>query len=288
MRRRKLSNAIVGVCSLLVVANASANPLLAEAQRLATAEIATVEAKPHIPLTGGMDEADIKTALSNFNKLKWTHIPPVNNLVMVENEQGDHILMDTDARIAIRGKVEVFDMWNKRPIKTKADAKASWLVSLDSFNIKSGDLASFRYGLLKDKPDMTVLVDPKGDYNAKLFDQMKTMAGEYSFEIVLAPLLGEDSVMESLKLWCAKDREASLEQLMSQSPIKGQVFPTCDKDPLIKALGVAGLLHLKGLPHLIRADGLQLQGTPDSLSEFMSRNTDNLGEVKVNEVKPSK
>lgn len=288
MKLRKLPKAIVGICSLLSVCNAMANPLLEEAERLAATEIATVEAKPHVPLGSDMDSADIKAALSNFNKLKWTHILPVNNLVMVENEQGDHILMDTDARIAIRGKVEVFDMWNKRPIKTKADAKASWLVSLDSFNIKPGDLASFRYGLLKEKPDMTVLVDPRGDFNVKLFEQMKLMAGEYSFEIVLVPLLGETSVTDSLKLWCAKDREKSLEQLMSQAPIEGQVFPTCDKDPLIKALGVAGLLHLKALPHLIRADGLQEQGVPDSLSEFMSRNTDNLGEVKSNEVKPSK
>ncbi|MDF4421735.1 hypothetical protein [Vibrio parahaemolyticus] len=284
MRLQNLVKAVAGVGLTLMMANAYADPLLAEAERLAATG---APAKEHVSLTGDMSNEDIRTALANFNKLNWTHILPVNNLVMVENQDGEKILMDTTARIAIRGNVEVYDMWNKRPINTLADAQASWLVTLDKFNINPGDLASYRYGLDKEKPDVTVMVDPRGDYNKKLFDQMREMAGDYSFEIVLLPLLGDESVMESLKLWCAKDQEKSLAELMDGKSSTGTIIPTCDKDPLIKGLGLGGLLHVKGLPHLIRADGLQNQGAPNSLTEFMGRASENLGKVTINETKQS-
>ncbi|EPR7483867.1 TPA: hypothetical protein ACGSTL_001176 [Vibrio parahaemolyticus] len=284
MRLQKLAKVVGGVGLSIMLANAYADPLLAEAERLAATG---GQAKEHIALTGDMSNEDVRTALANFNKLSWTHILPVNNLVMVENQEGEKILMDTTARIAIRGNVEVYDMWNKRPINTLADAQASWLVTLDKFNINSGDLASYRYGLDKDKPDVTVMVDPRGDYNKKLFDQMREMAGDYSFEIVLLPLLGDESVMESLKLWCAKDQEKSLAELMDGKTSTGTIIPTCDKDPLIRGLGLGGLLHIKGLPYLIRADGLQNQGAPNSLTEFMGRETENLGKVTINETKQS-
>jgi hypothetical protein len=284
MRLQNLTKAVAGVGLTLMVANTYADPLLAEAERLAATG---APAKEHVSLTGDMSNEDIRKALANFNKLNWTQILPVNNLVMVENQDGEKILMDTTARIAIRGNVEVYDMWNKRPINTLADAQASWLVALDKFNINPGDLASYRYGLEKEKPDVTVMVDPRGDYNKKLFDQMREMAGDYSFEIVLLPLLGDESVMESLKLWCAKDQEKSLAELMDGKSSTGTIIPTCDKGPLIKGLGLGGLLHVKGLPHLIRADGLQNQGAPNSLTEFMGRASENLGKVTINETKQS-
>ncbi|MCA2420891.1 hypothetical protein P3602_21280 [Vibrio parahaemolyticus] len=287
MRLRGVSKALVGTLAALTFSNAMADPLLDQAERLAQQEAAKGKLSAKA-LVGGMSDLDVKTALQNFNKLHWTQILPVNDLIMVENDKGEKLLMDSKARIAIRGNVEVYDMWNKRPINTQADAKAAWMVTLDRFGVHTGDLASFRYGLKKDKPDVTLLVDPSGDFNVKLFDQMKAMADKYSFEIVLAPLLGGESINESLKLWCAKDRQKSLDELMAQKSATGEIFPTCNKDPLIKALGVAGVLQIKGLPYLIRADGLQLQGTPDSLSEFMSRNVDNIGEVIVNDVKASK
>ncbi|HHY0527838.1 TPA: hypothetical protein ACVU4L_004554 [Vibrio parahaemolyticus] len=287
MRLRGVSKALIGILAAMTLSNAVADPLLDQAERLAKQEAAQEKLSAKA-LIGGMSDLDVKTALQNFNKLHWTQILPVNDLIMVENDKGEKLLMDTKARIAIRGNMEVYDMWNKRPINTQADAKAAWMVTLDRFGVHTGDLASFRYGLEKDKPDVTLLVDPHGDFNVKLFDQMKAMADKYSFEIVLAPLLGGDSINESLKLWCAKDRQKSLDELMAQKSASGEIFPTCNKDPLIKALGVAGVLQIKGLPFLIRADGLQLQGTPDSLSEFMSRNVDNIGEVIVNDVKASK
>ena len=72
---------------------------------------------------------------------------------------------------------------------------------------------------------------------------------------------------------------------MNSKPSQEKIFPTCDKNPIIKGLGLAGILHFKGLPHLIRSDGLQNQGTPNNLKEFMTRSTDNLGKVDVKEAK---
>lgn len=263
---------LTGVLSTVPVL---ADPLLAEAKRLAEAKTAHGAS-----LSLGMSDEAIKSALVNFNKLKWTHILPVTDLIMIENENGEHLLMDSNARIAIRGKVEVFDMWNKRPIKTKADAQASWLVSLDRFNIQPEDLASYHYGLKKDKPDLTILVDPKGDHNKKLFDQLVLLGDKYSFEIVLTPLLGDASVMESLKFWCSTDVELSLKQLMAQEGSTGKILPTCDRDPIIKSLALAGILHINALPFLIRADGLHTKGVPDSILEFLKREITNLGEIK--------
>lgn len=280
MKRFKLSKSIISVCvTLLVCGSVAADPLLEQAERIAKTKNTAVDARQ--ALTDSMSDQDIKNALNSFNKLNWTHILPVNNLVMMEGEDGHHILMDTDARIAIRGDVEVYDLWNKRPIKTLSDAKASWLVTLSRFGIKKGDLASYRFGANKKLPDVTILVDPLGDYNQKLFDQMRALADKYSFEIVLTPLLGDKSQIEATKLWCRKDQEQSLNDLINGKPSEGNLFATCDRSPIVKSLGVASLLHIKGLPHLIRGDGLQNAGTPNSLEEFMSRTTENLGTVNV-------
>jgi hypothetical protein len=111
---------------------------------------------------------------------------------------------------------------------------------------------------------------------------MKVLGNDYLFEVVLVPLLGGDAIYHSLQLWCARDREKSLEQLMNGVKPTGEIFPTCDKKPVMNSLGLASLLRLKGLPHMIRLDGLQLAGAPDDIKEFMKRNVDSIGEVKVN------
>lgn len=282
MKQHGLVKAIIGASLSLMALGVTADPLLEQAKKL---EARGQGLTKSVGLTKPVGEGEIKKALANFNDLTWTHILPINNLVMIENKDGEKILMDTEARIAIRGNVEVYDLWNKRPINTLADAKASWLVSLDNFNIKTGDLASYKFGLDKKKPDITIFVDPLGDYNSSLFEQMRAMAGDYAFEIILTPLLGDASQVEALKLWCSRDQEKSLESLMNSKPSQEKIFPTCDKNPIIKGLGLAGILHFKGLPHLIRSDGLQNQGTPNNLKEFMTRSTDNLGKVDVKEAK---
>lgn len=275
-----LTRTIVSVCVCLSLStsNAFADPLLDQAEKLAKLD-------GHVSLEAGMEGPEIKKALSDFNALHWTQILPVNDLIMFESQDGELMMLDTTARIAIRGDFEVYDLWNKRPIKTEADARDSWLVKLSTFDIKDGDLPLFRYGLDKKEPDLSILIDPKGEFNKKLFDQMRALADKYSFELILTPLMGEASVKESVKLWCAKDREESLDYLMKEKPANLALFSTCDKDPLMRSTALASLLHIKGLPHIVRKDGLQMAGIPDDITEFMKRTTSNLGKVNINESK---
>lgn len=282
MRLTKFTKLAIGLSACLSVSSVmAADPLLADIQQRA------IESK-HIPLEGDMNPEDIKQALEAFSELNWVRRLPVRDLIMFENKDGSRMLMDSSARIAIRGPIEVFDMWRKRPIKTEADVQRSWLAKLDLFNINRDDLASFRYGVKKKKPDVTVFVDPKGIYNKNVFDAMKTLGEEYSFQVVLTPQLGDDSVYEAINLWCALDRDESLVSLMDGKPSSGTIVETCKKDPIIGSLALASILHIQSLPHLIREDGLQAFGAPKDLKEFLTRDESYLGEVKIDEDKPAK
>lgn len=281
MKRRALSKILVGILFASFVGSVFAgDPLLEQSNQLTKQQKAAPK-KPYQELTAAMEDMDIRGALERFNKLHWVQKLPVTDLIMFENQDGDQMLLDTKARIAIRGKVEVFDMWNRRPIKTKKDAQMSWLVTLDTFNINPGDLASFRYGVKKDKPDVTILVDPNGKYNKSLFDQMKKLGDKYSFEILLTPMISKDSADEAMKLWCAKDREKSLKELMSQQRASGKVIPTCDRKPIIADIGLAGILRVEALPYLVRKDGVLKAAVPSNLSDWMEWDVNKLGEVKV-------
>lgn len=281
MKRRALAKTLVGILFASFVGSAVAGDPLLEQSKTITKQQKSAPKKPYQELTAAMENMDIRGALERYNKLHWVQRLPVTDLIMFENEDGDQMLLDSKARIAIRGKVEVFDMWNRRPIKSQKDAQMSWLVTLDTFNINPGDLASFRYGVMKDKPDVTVLVDPLGKYNKSLFDQMKKLGDKYSFEILLTPMISKESADESMKLWCAKDRELSLKELMSQQKSSGKVIPTCDRKPIVADIGLAGILRVEALPYLVRKDGVLRAGVPSKLSDWMEWDINNIGEVKV-------
>lgn len=260
----------------MVSTSSIADPLVKSANinALSTVPLSQVVAVADTSLVDEESEqfkATIKEALKKFQELKWVQVLPVENLVMMQSPSGDYVLIDTKSRIAIRGELEVYDLWNQTKIKTLHDAKSSWLIDLDRFAIKEGDLAKYRFGLKKDKPDMRVFVDPTSEYNLVIFNQMKALADKYAFEIILAPILTADSITPTISIWCNRDQEQSLKHLMSGESFQSQMLATCDKKPILNSLGVLQLLNVTKVPFVLRADGIHSMGAPNDLSNFMTR-----------------
>lgn len=236
-----------------------------------------------IPVTQVFDKNGFKDAMKMYKSLHWGVRLPITDLSIVENQDGERLLIDSNARMVIRGNFQIYDLWNKRVVIDKASVKKMWLTPLSIFSINKDDLAVYHYGIKKEKADLTVFIDPNGKYNAKLFSEMELLADKYAFDVLLVPLTGENSIMDSISLWCNKDQSASLEYLMEGAKMKRNLtlIATCNKKPLMMNVALASLLHVKALPHLVRVDGLNHSGTPSNLKAFMHQDTSKIGEVVI-------
>lgn len=278
--KRTIFSLLVSTILFSSSAMSSSDPLIKMAAQKEKQLSNLINSNPVVDVT---NESELKQALSMYDKLHWGVRLPIKDLSIVENQDGERLLIDSTARLIIRGNFQLFDAWNKRVVKDKDTVKKMWLTPLSIFNINPGDLAVYKYGLKKEKADLTVLVDPNGKFNSKLFTDMELLADKYAFDILMVPLTGDTSIMDSISLWCHKDQESSLEHLMQGASIKPNMnlIATCDKKPLMMNIALAGLLHVDALPHLVRSDGLNKSGTPENLQDFMHKDTSNIAEVAI-------
>ncbi|MCD9475896.1 hypothetical protein GLP21_12545 [Photobacterium carnosum] len=235
------------------------------------------------PVEQVFDKNGFINAMKMYKSLHWGVRLPITDLSIIENQDGERLLIDSNARMVIRGNFQLYDLWNKRVVTDKASVQKMWLTPLSIFSVNDDDLAIYHYGKKKDKADLTVLIDPNGKFNAKLFSEMELLADKYAFDILLVPLTGKNSIMDSISLWCNKDQSTSLEYLMEGAKIKSDLtlIPTCNKKPLMMNVALASLLHIKSLPHLVRVDGLNNSGTPSNLEAFMHQDISKIGEVII-------
>lgn len=215
-------------------------------------------------------QAEMKKAFERLNSLEWVQALPIENLIMMVSPDDEVVLMDAKARIAIRGDIQVYDLWNQTPIDSLITAKRAWLSTLDRFRIQAGDLATYRYGLNKPAADVHLFVDPASTFNHDLFKKMKKLQDKYSFDITLTPTLSSDSKQKAIAIWCNKDQEKSLMSLVNGKSFKSKIFATCDTKPIFNSLSILQFMHVKKLPYLVQKDGRTANGVPADLEAFLS------------------
>jgi thiol:disulfide interchange protein DsbC len=182
----------------------------------------------------------------------------------------DVYFVSGNGRYVLRGVLR--DLWQ--------DGKE--LVSLDEIHaavervdvaalVKAVDVfAPFRLGTgLKRE---IVFVDPFCPYCRNLLNDIVARGddGEHQYLILPVALLGPNSTRVVRNLQCAADRDAALRALLAHSyeqPL--QETPDCDIGPMQKRAIFARLLQIRGVPFLIRDDGLRQDGLPGSLAGWL-------------------
>lgn len=194
---------------------------------------------------------------------------PISGLkAVVSNDE--LLYMSDNGRYVLRGVM--YDAWNQKSLKSLDDIRESAThINLAKMHIDTADFKPLAYG--QGRAHITVFVDPKCPWCAKLMRQMKDkpeLAKRYTFDLVPIPVLGAESQRLVRELGCARDRRAALEALMSENydrPLAQE--KDCTLQHVQKSMVAAQLLGVTGVPFLIRQDGRVQRGMPQELGDWL-------------------
>ncbi|WGS84059.1 DsbC family protein [Methylomonas sp. UP202] len=200
---------------------------------------------------------------------------PISGLKMVKS--GDQtVFISSNGRFAFYGG-KLMDIWTQQEIKELADiAKIANRIDLSRMKLKTDELGAVTVG--HGKAQVLVFIDPHCPYCGKVMKDLQALQDQYTFKLVMVPILGPESQNLVVQLACqlgasdikAKDtvRDRLLKQDYTGMPTEP---PTqCNKEPLQKAVVTAKLFDLKGVPFLIAPDGRTHSGAPEVLADWLA------------------
>ncbi len=190
---------------------------------------------------------------------------PGSGLSVVESA-GTVFFLTANGRYALRG--EAWDLWNRRPIRSVADAAAvAGRIDLAAMGLEVEALAHLDLG--SGRRDVVAFLDPRCRRCREVLAEMKALAEKepgpagYRFRIVPLPVMGSESQALVKRLGCLgpEEREAGLAALLA-GRYEGLApeRPGCDLGALQRTLITAQLLGIRAVPYLIAPDGRIAEG----------------------------
>ena len=194
-----------------------------------------------------------KSVKENFNQVKT-----VNSITQTQLPGVYEVIVDDTNILYIDGKGQygfdgnIVDIKNK---KSLTQERVDKLTALDynkdldfknSFKIVKGD------GSRK----FTVFADPNCSF-CKQFEKELEKVNNYTMNVFLLPVLGNDSMKKSQSIWCAENRE----KVWTDWMLNGKEIPekTC-ANPLEKNLETGKKFKIRGTPTIVFPDGVKNVG----------------------------
>ncbi len=196
---------------------------------------------------------------------------PVTKLYFVEAELGSY-LVTANGRFVVDGRI--VDVWHRKTLKSLADLEGIDRVPVNN-NAKQIDdmLATFSIGD-KEKPRSGVIfVDPTSEYTLTSLQKLIEYQDEQRWTVVLTPLIGgSNAVDRSRRLWCAKDKEQALLDLINGTQESfSEIDEDCDEERVLAGQYINNVFGIETLPHLIREDGLVSKGFPIDFDKWFEK-----------------
>lgn len=243
---------IVGTLALLMSVPVS-NLMAAEESENDTSNIAKV-----------LDKAEDKKPLMR-------PLPMVTGILAVKDDKGKTTFVSyPNARFAFQGVI--YDSWSRRKIKNYDQVNESYMVPMEVAGIDTAELATFTLGNPSIKKMGTIFVDSISSKRTKTYlTTISTNAEKYHFEVVMLATMSKGSQKRFKQLWCAKDQNLALADLvLGQDKTKGAPGKkVCDTDVMFKGAITQNILNIKGMPFTMRADGLMYTGVPKDLDAWL-------------------
>lgn len=214
-----------------------------------------------------MSQANIKQSISNQGQVAGIQKLPIDNLILVKTDAGKTYFVTANGRFVFQGKL--IDTWFRRTVDTLDEARKAHRVPLKHMGVKDDSLAVLKLGNPDIPRQATIFVDPYCSFCKILLTQINQTPEKYHVDLVLAPILGKNSKQQSNKLWCAKDKQAALLDLIHRTNLVTEIDPDCDVTKVGKSLTVMQLLGAHGTPFLVREDGLKFAGLPDDFDKWL-------------------
>jgi len=180
--------------------------------------------------------SDIAASLLSI-KIDGMQDLPISGLKMVKSGE-QTVFISSNGRFAFYGG-KLMDIWTQQEIKELADIdKIANRIDLSRMKLKADDLGAVTVG--HGKGQVLVFIDPRCPYCGKVMKDLQALQDQYTFKLVMVPILGPESQNIVVQLACrletnetkAKDtvRDRLLKQDYAGLPTEPPV--QCNKEPL--------------------------------------------------------
>ncbi len=221
------------------------------------------------PMMDGEMTAEVRDIMRSVDEVKRL---PVTGLSMIK--AGDKTFLISDnGHFVVAGNLKLIDMWQGKVISSVADTKGIDKVDLRKIGLSPDELSTFTIGA--GKKEVVIFVDPQCNYCHDLVIQLEPLGKEYTFKLVLIPVLGKESAEITKKLICNKDQAQSLEALIakdySKLPALVRQEGSCDLKPLQKAVVATKLLDIQGVPYIFLPSHNTFRGGAKSFKTLLEK-----------------
>lgn len=227
------------------------------------------QAQPNKPKTDTEMTAEVKDIMRSVDEVKRL---PVTGLSMVKAGERTFLITD-NGHFVVAGNFKLVDMWQGKVIGSVSDTKGIDKVDLRKIGLSPDELSTFTIG--KGKKEVTIFVDPQCNYCHDLIVQLEPLGKEYSFKLVLIPVLGKESAEISKKLICNQDKDQSLKALIAKDyaklPELVRKEGSCDLKPLQKAVVATKLLDIQGVPFIFLPSKNTFKGGVKSFKTLLEK-----------------
>ena len=186
------------------------------------------------------------------DKISATKRLPVYGLSIVETTDGKVFLVSDNGRFAVIGGRWI-DLWEGRNITGISDSGSLDKLNFGRMGINVDEFSPFIIG--NGPKAILAFVDPVCDECRAMVRQMVEYGKEYTFKVVVLPLRGQPSGVAARRLQCSPDRKMAMDAFLSGSYTSlPEPAPTCDVNPIQKAMIAATVLGIRSTPLLILPD----------------------------------
>lgn len=196
---------------------------------------------------------------------------PMNGMIAAV-KNGKVAFVSDNGRFVFQGTV--YDTWSQKNIESIRDAEVAYkTIDVKKTKFRVDDLNPITIGT--GEKTVIVYTDPFCPSCHVLLDDVKKVEG-YIFKIVYVPMLGDESNKVVRAMQCAKDQVSAKKVMLGMAEpgsIVGKAeLPSCDTSPIAKRIISAHMFGIKGVPFMIRDDGLiRLGYDKGDISNWLSK-----------------
>ncbi len=201
-------------------------------------------------------ESQIKKILMEripqFPKIEEITRSPMNGLYEIRVEGDEIYYSDAEANFLIQGSL--IDTRSRRNITEERIDKLS---AIDFQTLPFKDSIKIVQGT--GKRHIAVFEDPNCGY-CKRFEKDLQKVENVTVHLFLYPVLGQDSIEKSKKIWCAKDPAKAWKDWMQRETLPQAAQGNCDSQALNRTVEFGRKRKINGTPTIVTADGVRVPG----------------------------
>jgi len=187
---------------------------------------------------------------------------PATGVLAIE-KNGKFAVVTDNGRFLIQGTI--YDTWSQQELTSiEAARKAANYIPIDKAKMGFEDLSPLTIG--QGEKAVTMFSDPACSFCKELITEARSNLPEgYRLDVLMLPLLSEQSARRTQELHCAEDKAAAWQAAVKgdlKSPLAQKPEGACAIDVIAKRRLTAQFIGARNVPFLIRDDGLTHEGKP--------------------------